>query len=164
MTVAMEAQLGERGPAWRDIAIKLVLAAISVGILFVAWIMYGVGQALFGVCLVMVAIGFFVIYGFRQYYFARFIFPGAAAVLLFIAFPILYTIYLGFTNYSFLNLLTFERAKEVLLSRTVVGEGSERQFGLVNRIRLSRQQTRPAQHVGYAQRAALRQLLLHLGR
>lgn len=131
MTVAMEAQLGARGPAWRDVATKVVLALASLGILFIAWIMYGVGQALFGACLVMLALAFFVIYGFRRYYFARFIFPGAAAVLLFVAFPVIYTIYLGFTNYSSFNLLTFERAQEVLLSSRVIDEDSRRPFALV---------------------------------
>ena len=129
MTTATEAL--SRRLAWRDIATKAALALVSLAILLVAWIMYGVGQALFGVCLVIVAIGFFVIYGFRRYYFARFIFPGAAAVLLFILFPVLYTIYLGFTNYSSFNLLTFERAQQVLLSSRIIDEDTRRPFALV---------------------------------
>src|SRR5690606_12065652 len=82
-------------------------------------------------CLVIVAVAFFVIYGFRRYYFARFIFPGAAAVLLFILFPVIYTIYLGFTNYSSFNLLTFERAQQVLLSARIIDEDTRRPFALV---------------------------------
>ena len=109
MSVAMTAQLASRGPVWRDILAKTLVALVSLAILFAAWVVYAVGQALFGACLVVVALAFFAIYGFRQFYFARFIFPGAAAVLLFILFPVLYTIYLGFTNYSSFNLLTFER-------------------------------------------------------
>ncbi len=131
MTVAMEAQLGERGPAWRDWTAKAIVALGGVGILFIAWVMYGVGQALFGACLLVVAIAFVAIYGFRRFYFARFIFPGAAAVLLFVAFPVIYTIYLGFTNYSTFNLLTFERAQSVLLSARVIDEDSRRPFALV---------------------------------
>jgi len=60
-----------------------------------------------------------------------FIFPGLAAVLLFIAFPVLYTIYLGFTNYSSFNLLSFERATEVLLQRVIIDSNSEREFQVV---------------------------------
>jgi maltose/maltodextrin transport system permease protein len=57
---------------------------------------------------------------------------GIATLLLFSAFPVVYTIYLGFTNYSFLNLLTYERAREVLLSRSVVDPATERPFNLAN--------------------------------
>lgn len=117
--------------AWRGIVTKALLALVSLTILFVAWVMYGVGQALFGACLVIVGLAFFVIYGFRRYYFARFIFPGAAAVLLFILFPVIYTIYLGFTNYSSFNLLTFERAQQVLLSGRIIDEDTRRPFALV---------------------------------
>ncbi|MEQ8445789.1 MAG: maltose ABC transporter permease MalF [Pelagibacterium sp.] len=131
MSVAMTAQLASRGPVWRDILAKALVALVSLAILFAAWVVYAVGQALFGACLVVVALAFFAIYGFRQFYFARFIFPGAAAVLLFILFPVLYTIYLGFTNYSSFNLLTFERTQNVLLSGRIIDEDSRRPFALV---------------------------------
>ena len=39
------------------------------------------------------------------------------AVLIFIAFPVIYTIWIGFTNFSSFNLLTYERTIEVLTSR-----------------------------------------------
>ncbi len=129
MTIAMEVQA--RGLAWRDAVAKGLVGLAALLILYVAWIMYDVGQFLFGACLVVVAAGFFAIYGFRRYYFARFIFPGAAAVLLFVAFPVVYTIYLGFTNYSSFNLLTFDRAQEVLLSSRIIDEDTRRPFALV---------------------------------
>lgn len=99
---------------------KVVVVGISVLLLYVAWVVYMVGQPMFGLIVMLVALGFFCVYGFQRYYFARFIYPGIATMALFVIFPILFTIYLGFTNYGSFNLLTFERAKEVILSRTIV--------------------------------------------
>jgi maltose/maltodextrin transport system permease protein len=53
----------------------------------------------------------------------RYIAPGALAALLFIVFPMVYTLAISFTNYSGEHLLSPERATEVLLSR---GEGDGR--------------------------------------
>jgi len=53
----------------------------------------------------------------------RYIVPGALAALLFIAFPMAYTLGISFTNYSGQHLLSRERATEVLLAR---GEGDGR--------------------------------------
>ena len=48
----------------------------------------------------------------------RYVAPGALAALLFIVFPLVYTLAISFTNYSSGNLLSFERATEVLLGRS----------------------------------------------
>jgi maltose/maltodextrin transport system permease protein len=118
-----------RSFAW--MAIGLILVASAVG-LYGVWLLYLLGQPLLAVLVLALVVAFAVIFTQRRFYASRFIFPGIAAILLFVVFPIVYTIYLGFTNYSFLNLLTYERAREVLLSRTVVDTASERPFALVN--------------------------------
>ncbi|MEF1212903.1 maltose ABC transporter permease MalF, partial [Vibrio alginolyticus] len=46
------------------------------------------------------------------------IYPGIAGMILFILFPLAYTIGLAFTNYSAKNQLSFDRAQNVLLDRT----------------------------------------------
>lgn len=99
---------------------KALVAAITLLLLYMAWVVYLVGQPLFGLLLTLVALGVLLIFGLRRFYFARFIFPGIATMTLFVIFPILYTIYLGFTNYGSFNLLSFERAQEVILSETIV--------------------------------------------
>ena len=53
----------------------------------------------------------------------RYIAPGALAALLFIVFPMAYTLGISFTNYSGEHLLSFERATGVLRAR---GEGDGR--------------------------------------
>lgn len=126
---AGQAPAPARNLAW--VAIALILVASAVG-LYGVWLLYLLGQPLLAVLVLALVVAFAVIFTQRRFYASRFIFPGIAAILLFVVFPIVYTIYLGFTNYSFLNLLTYERAREVLLSRTVVDADSERPFGLVN--------------------------------
>ncbi|HEY5800824.1 MAG TPA: maltose ABC transporter permease MalF, partial [Burkholderiaceae bacterium] len=52
----------------------------------------------------------------------RYLFPGVAGMVLFMAFPLFYTVHLGFTNYSSSNLLTQERARAYLLEQTTADE------------------------------------------
>jgi maltose/maltodextrin transport system permease protein len=47
----------------------------------------------------------------------RYLYPGVVGMLLFAAFPLLYTMQIGFTNYSAKNLLTQERARAYLLDQ-----------------------------------------------
>src|SRR6056300_1879230 len=109
---------------------KALVYGMTLLLLYVAWVVYMVGQPMFGVIVMLVALGFFFVFGFRRFYFARFIYPGIATMALFVIFPIFYTIYLGFTNYGSFNLLTFERAKEVILSRTIVDKDNALPFVL----------------------------------
>jgi maltose/maltodextrin transport system permease protein len=48
----------------------------------------------------------------------RYVMPGLAAVLVFIVVPMVFTLGIGFTNYSSAHLLSFERSTEILLQRT----------------------------------------------
>jgi maltose/maltodextrin transport system permease protein len=52
----------------------------------------------------------------------KYLFPGVAGMLVFVAFPLVYTVQIGFTNYSSSNLLDFERAQDYLLAQSVVDE------------------------------------------
>jgi maltose/maltodextrin transport system permease protein len=52
----------------------------------------------------------------------KYLFPGVAGMLVFVAFPMLYTVQIGFTNYSSSNLLDFERSQAYLLEQSVVDE------------------------------------------
>ncbi|MDF5410093.1 maltose ABC transporter permease MalF, partial [Vibrio parahaemolyticus] len=58
------------------------------------------------------------IFGSKKTYAHRYIYPGIAGMILFILFPLAYTIGLAFTNYSAKNQLSFDRAQNVLLDRT----------------------------------------------
>ena len=73
--------------------------------------------------LVIVALALW-IYASPRTYAYRYLFPGIAAALVFVVFPMLYTIGIGFTNYSSKNLLEFDRARQYLLDETTIGEGT----------------------------------------
>jgi maltose/maltodextrin transport system permease protein len=109
----------------------LMVCAIALLLFYIAFTLYNFGQPLIGFMMLAVATAFAIIFGLQRYYNARFILPGIAAVAIFVAFPVIYTIYLGFTNYSSFNLLTQKRATEVLLSSTSIDPATERGFLLV---------------------------------
>jgi maltose/maltodextrin transport system permease protein len=109
----------------------LVVGAIALLLFYIAFTLYNFGQPLIGFIMLAVAAAFAIIFGLQRYYNARFILPGIAAIAIFVAFPVIYTIYLGFTNYSSFNLLTQKRATEVLLSSTSIDPATERDFALV---------------------------------
>ncbi|MCV6825834.1 MULTISPECIES: maltose ABC transporter permease MalF [Halocynthiibacter] len=124
----MEASRSQNGHNPLQIA---VVAALSLILLYGVFALYLAGQAVIAVIVLAITIGFAIIFGSNRFYAQRFIFPGIAAIILFIAFPVAYTVYIGFTNYSSFNLLTFERVTEVHLSKKVIDEESQRPFSLV---------------------------------
>lgn len=107
------------------------LAALALVLTYVVWGLYIAGEPLFAVVVMALAIGITIVFGARRFYTARFVFPGVAAVLIFIVLPVLYTTYVGFTNYGARNLLTFDRVTELFLGQTAVDKSTERPFGLV---------------------------------
>ncbi len=110
---------------------RLILTAlVTSAILFGAFYLTISGQAVLGAILLAVAVAAAIIFGANRFYGARFIFPGIAAVLVFVAFPVAYTVYLGFTNYSSFNLLTQPRVAEILASRRSIDPTTETPFAL----------------------------------
>ncbi len=107
-----------------------LVGAATAALLFVAFYLYTIAQPLFGAIVLALAMGFALVFGARRFYAARFIFPGIAAVLIFIAFPVLYTIYIGFTNYSSFNLLSYDRTVAILTSRGSVDRATEQPFAV----------------------------------
>ena len=60
----------------------------------------------------------------------RYLFPGVVGMLLFVAFPLVYTMWIGFTNYSSTHLLSQARVKAYLLEQTVPDEDHSLEFTL----------------------------------
>ncbi|WP_278877943.1 maltose ABC transporter permease MalF [Paracoccus yeei] len=117
-------------PKPRPLPRLLVVGLVSAALLWGAFSLYSMGQPLFGAILLGLATCFAVVFGSERFYGSRFIFPGIAAVLIFIAFPVIYTIWIGFTNFSSFNLLTYERTIEVLTSRGTVDQATEQPFAV----------------------------------
>jgi len=126
MSITADTPIVQGSAVPRLVSVALVTALL----LFCAFYLYQIAQPLFGAIVLALATGFAIVFRASRFYGARFIFPGIAAVLIFIAFPVIYTIYIGFTNYSSFNLLTYERTIEVLTSRGSVNKATEQPFAV----------------------------------
>jgi len=92
--------------------------------LYSVTVVYAAGENLLaGMMLVTLAV-FVWLYTSPKTYAYRYLFPGIGAALIFVVFPMLFTIRIGFTNYSSKNLLTFDRATSYLLEETYRAEGA----------------------------------------
>ncbi|SEW29461.1 maltooligosaccharide ABC transporter membrane protein [Cognatiyoonia koreensis] len=127
MTMTVQSPTDAAARDWPRLAF---VAVVSLILLYGAFYLYQVSQPVFGAILLALATGFAIVFGAQRFYGGRFIFPGIAAVLIFIAFPVIYTIYIGFTNYSSFNLLTYDRTVEVLTSRGTVDPATEQPFAV----------------------------------
>lgn len=81
-------------------------------------LMYAQGEMPFALLTVVLTALALYIFGSKKTYAHRYIFPGVAGMLVFIIFPLVYTIGLAFTNYSASNQLTLERTQSVLEQRS----------------------------------------------
>jgi maltose/maltodextrin transport system permease protein len=109
---------------------RIGTAVAAVIALFAVYRLYVTGNPLLAAAL---AGGFglaLFVYTARAGYTFRYLFPGLAGIAMFIVLPLVYTVWLGFTNYGSKNLLTFERATEVLLGEVTQGDAMRYQFTL----------------------------------
>lgn len=106
-------------PTSKSVFIKWALLG-SVGIIngYATTLMYSRGEVSFALLTVILTALALYIFGSKKTYAHRYIYPGIAGMILFIIFPLAYTIGLAFTNYSAKNQLTLERTQSVLLERT----------------------------------------------
>ncbi|HYD81570.1 MAG TPA: maltose ABC transporter permease MalF [Paucimonas sp.] len=114
----------ERWLAWSTTA---GIGAVSLWLVFG---IYSAGQPLWALgVLALTALAFYV-YLSKANFAYRYLFPGLAAMAVFVAFPLLYTAQIGFTNYSSNNLLSLERATAYLLDQTEADESRAMGFTL----------------------------------
>lgn len=99
-----------------------VLGLGSLGLLWFAFSLWVAGQPLVAVGVGALGGSALVVYATAASVAWKYLFPGVAGMLVFVAFPLLYTVQIGFTNYSSSNLLDFERARQYLLDQTLVDE------------------------------------------
>lgn len=101
---------------------------LTLGLLWLVFGLYTAGQPLVAVGVLVFGAALLVVYGTATSLAWKYLFPGVAGMLLFVAFPLLYTVQIGFTNYSSNNLLSEPRAREYLLAKTLVDEDSRLAF------------------------------------
>jgi maltose/maltodextrin transport system permease protein len=97
----------------------VLLAGLALVVLF-----YSVHQPLYAIVMLAILGAGVWIYVTPRLYAWRYVLPGALAALVFIVLPMAYTLGISFTNYSSDNLLSFQRATEVLLGKSVTSGAS----------------------------------------
>ncbi|CAM3670372.1 Maltose transport system permease protein MalF [Vibrio aerogenes CECT 7868] len=95
-----------------------VLLIIGICNGYASILMFSRGELAFAMLTIVLTALAIYIFGSRKTYAHRYIYPGIAGMILFILFPLLYTVGLSFTNYSAKNQLSLERAQSVLLAQT----------------------------------------------
>jgi maltose/maltodextrin transport system permease protein len=111
----------------------LAVAIPAVAALGLLWLVFGLwtaAQPLAAVGLLALGGSALYVYGTAHSTAWKYLFPGVVGMLVFVAFPLLYTVQIGFTNYSSNNLLDFERARGYLLEQAVVDEAQARRYTL----------------------------------
>jgi maltose/maltodextrin transport system permease protein len=107
-----------------------LLALLTLALLWLVFGIYTAGQALSAVAVLTFGALALYVYASARTLAWRYLFPGVAGMLVFIAFPLLYTVQIGFTNYSASNLLGLERARAYLLDQATVDEDQALNFTL----------------------------------
>jgi maltose/maltodextrin transport system permease protein len=112
---------------------KLTWAIAGAAALALLWLVFGLwaaGQPLVAVGLLALGGSAIFVYATATSVAWKYLFPGVAGMLVFVAFPLLYTVQIGFTNYSSSNLLEESRARQYLLDQAVADEAHARPFTL----------------------------------
>lgn len=141
MTPARSAMNASTSPAVRlggqsdggkaAIATKAAMTALlSLALLWLCFRIHAAGQPLWAVGVLAGGGAAIYIYASASTLAARYLFPGVAGMLLFVAFPLVFTMQMGFTNYSAINLLSEDRARAYLLDQAQVDEGHALAFSL----------------------------------
>ena len=104
--------------------------AAALASLYAVMRVYAAGQTLLALTLLIITALALWTYTSARTNALRYLFPGVAAALIFVIFPMLYTVGIGFTNYSTQNLLDEPAARAVLLSEATPAPDSARAFTL----------------------------------
>ncbi|NCC51516.1 MAG: maltose ABC transporter permease MalF [Spartobacteria bacterium] len=93
----------------------IIYTVIILFVLYVTLLVFRSGHDTLGfVMLILLALGAFV-YAWKGAYAYRYLFPSLMAFGVFVILPLIYTIYIAFTNYSAVNFLTYSGVQESFL-------------------------------------------------
>ena len=93
------------------------IAVIALAALYLVFMLYAAGLTSWALGVLLLSGAGFAVYLSKAGFAYRYLFPGVAGMLLFIAFPLAFTTQIGFTNYSSAHLLSQERVREFLLDQ-----------------------------------------------
>ncbi|MFQ3788910.1 maltose ABC transporter permease MalF [Halomonas sp. A29] len=117
----------ERYTRW---ALRGLVAALVLALLWLVLAFHLNGQPIFAMLFLVLGAALGVVFTRRRLMSHRYIFPAVASMVVFVIFPLLYTVGISFSNYSSSNLLSEERVRSQLLSRTYQEESATFGFWL----------------------------------
>lgn len=109
---------------------RVLALLVALGLLWLTFAIYTSGQPVWAALVLSLGALSLYVYVSAQTLAWRYLFPGVMAMLVFVAFPLVYTIQIGFTNYSANNLLSEERARNYLLDQADINESRAYAFGV----------------------------------
>jgi len=116
--------------AWWRVRRAMAMVFLAPASLFLVYRIYASGNAVLAATVGgLIGLAFY-IYTARRTYTLRYLFPGLAGLAIFVVLPLVYTIWIGFTNHSSKNLLSFARATAVLLGEVYQKEGASFELSL----------------------------------
>ncbi|MBT9486839.1 MAG: maltose ABC transporter permease MalF [Rubrivivax sp.] len=96
---------------------RLVTGIATLALLWLVYSSYLAGQGFAALGLLVLGGAAITVYATARSLAWKYLFPGVAAMLVFVAFPLLYTVQIGFTNYSASHLLGEAAARAYLLDQ-----------------------------------------------
>ncbi len=115
---------------WKRVLGAGIAAIVAVFGLWLVFAIYSAHQPMLALGTLALLAGGLYVYVSRAAIAWRYLFPGVIGMLLFVAFPLVYTMWIGFTNYSSTHLLSQERVRAYLLEQTVPDEDHSLEFTL----------------------------------
>jgi len=109
---------------------RAIATLAALALLWLTFNLYRQGQPMWAVGVLGLGGAALYVYATAQSLAWRYLFPGVAAMAVFVAFPLLYTVQMGFTNYSSAHLLSEDRARAYLLDQHEIEEAQAQAFTL----------------------------------
>ncbi len=98
----------------------IIVALVALPALYVNFAIYWAGNTWLALAvLLVICLGIYT-YLTQRAYFLRYLFPGLVGFGLFVIFPLVYTVLISFTKYNSQHLLTYRRARDLLLQESFV--------------------------------------------
>lgn len=113
--------------SWFKVAAVVLLGAL---LLWLAAVVFFAGHTGIAIGVGLLAFATVYIYLSKKAYSWRYLLPGLVGFGLFVIYPLIYTVYIGFTNYSSLNLLTYDRVIHYFKTETYLASDTKYGFTL----------------------------------
>jgi len=112
---------------------KILYAVVLMALLYLDFLVYQSGQPVFAVILLAVTGLVAYVYANQKAYSYRYLFPSLMGFGIFVIVPLIYTIYIAFTNYSGTNLLSLQDVEQHFMRQNAVDVNESYPFKLYDK-------------------------------